>query len=153
MDVGTISFGGGMETFGNYIRHTEGSLEIKGETNVTITGGETIYLEAMGDVYVNESPIITADNVNSYVDVSLPESATFKSLIVGGNDSSASASSSVNFFADEVGLSITKNNSVIDVNEDGVDIQSSNIHLAADNGVLSVTAVSWPVLTIDNSSG
>ena len=38
------------------------------------------------------------------------------------------------------------------VNESGVDIQSTNIHLAADNGVLSVTAGSWPVLTIDNSS-
>ena len=260
IDTRKISFGGSGGEFGDYISSDSHSLEIKGETEVKIIGGETISLEAMGDVYVNESPVITADNVNSYVDVSLPESATFKSIVVSGlgsqsqsfyvdanalifdtiaiegylggqeilrvedygegplmsvnstdiyitatrelgfdsplvyisdrgtprkiateyyvdnaisslnvklpkdanfnslsvgaaDSSSGGSSYSANLIADEMGVTITKNDSAIDVNEDGVDIQSTNIHLAADNGTLSITAGSWPVLTVDNSNG
>lgn len=83
----------------------------------------------------------------------LPTDPTFNSLVVGGGDSSASASGSANLIADEMGVTITKNDSAIDVNENGVDVQSTNIHLAADNGTLSITAGSWPVLTVDNSNG
>lgn len=80
----------------------------------------------------------------------LPTDPTFNSLTVGGGDSSASGFA--NLVADNAGVTITKDDSVIDINAGGVDVQSTNIHLAADNGTLSITAGSWPVLTIDNSS-
>ena len=63
----------------------------------------------------------------------LPTDPTFNSLVVGEE---SSTSGSANLIADEMGVTITKNDSAIDVNEDGVDIQSTNVNLSSKNGTL-----------------
>ena len=153
-----------------------------GETSLLSTASH-ILLES-DDIQINGQPIVTEEYVNnaiSSLDVSLPESATFKSLMVGGsNDTSASSgseSSSVNLVVDEVGVSIAKDNSIIDVNETGVDIQSGsgtqlnitndgvsielsenyeetgNYDNIKENVSFTVSSGSWPILTASSGNG
>lgn len=142
----SLSFDGGLNLYGS-------SINIDGETNLN---GETTFLYTPCILNGSDGKIELVDKnflEERLSSIAPSESANFKSLTVGGSDdSSASGSGSANLIADEMGVTITKNDSAVDVNEDGIDIQSTNIHLAADNGTLSITAGSWPVLTIDNSS-